>query len=68
MPNILIVEDHDDLREVVAHNVTRWGHRAIEAANANDALIELDDYAIDLILFTPLNGDVTILIDSDQIA
>lgn len=50
MANILIVEDHDDLREVVAHNVTRWGHRAIEAANANDALIELDDYAIDLIL------------------
>ena len=50
MQNILVVEDHDDLRHVIAHNVKRWGYRAIEAENANNALIALDDFSIDLII------------------
>lgn len=40
---ILLVEDLDDLRESVAHYLTKQGHRVLPAANATQALAMLAD-------------------------
>lgn len=50
MSNILLVEDEVRLRELISYNLKKEGFQIIEADNANDALIILEDVQIDLIL------------------
>ncbi len=50
MSNILLVEDEAHIRDLISYNLKNEGFRIIEADNANDALIVLEDTTIDLIL------------------
>ncbi len=50
MSLILVIEDEKDLRDIVQFNLEHSGHKVIPLANANDALIVLEDAHIDLIL------------------
>ena len=50
MAKILLVEDEAALREVVTFNVRNAGHDIVEADNANDALLLLEEFLPDLIL------------------
>lgn len=46
---IMVVDDHDDIREVIHVLLTNEGYQIIEAKNGKDALELLDD-SIDLII------------------
>jgi Response regulator receiver domain len=48
--NVLIVEDEDALRCVIAANLRRRGHRVREAATAREAIAALLDECPDLLL------------------
>jgi len=48
--NVLIVEDEDALRWVIAANLRRRGHRVREAATAREAIAALLDECPDLLL------------------
>jgi len=51
MNKILVIEDQVDLRELVIYNLEKHNKfKTVEAGNANEALIILEDLAIDLIL------------------
>ncbi|MDR2884079.1 MAG: response regulator transcription factor [Deferribacteraceae bacterium] len=50
MSTILLIEDEAELRELIQYNLERMGHKAVPLANANDALIVLEDVPADLIL------------------
>jgi len=50
MNKILIVEDEDALRELIAFNLTKAGYDVIESENANDALIFIEEITPDLII------------------
>lgn len=50
MNHILVIEDQEDVRELIAYNLRKQGYEVIEANNANDALILLEDINLDLIL------------------
>lgn len=50
MATVLIVEDEDSLREIISFNLKKAGFNCIEAVDANDALIILDQLLPDLIL------------------
>lgn len=50
MSNILIVEDDADIRSLIVYNLEKNGFQALEAENANDALIIAEDVNIDAIL------------------
>ncbi|MGA1861729.1 winged helix-turn-helix domain-containing protein [Deferribacter thermophilus] len=50
MSTILIVEDEGALREVISFNLSNAGFNCIEAENANDAIIIMDQIVPDLIL------------------
>jgi DNA-binding response OmpR family regulator len=50
MSNILLVEDEAHIRDLISYNLKKDGFQIIEADNANDALIVLEDATIDLIL------------------
>lgn len=50
MAKILLVEDEESLRELVAFNVRNAGHDIVETDNGNDALMRLEEYLPDLIL------------------
>lgn len=50
MAKILLVEDEEALREVVAFNIRLAGYDIVETDNANDALMLLEDFLPDLIL------------------
>lgn len=50
MSNILIVEDDADIRSLIAYNLEKNGFKALEAENANDALIIAEDVVLDAIL------------------
>lgn len=51
MNRILLVEDHQELRELIAYNLEKEGeYEILNAENANDALILLEDGDVDLIL------------------
>lgn len=50
MSKILIVEDEDSLRELIVFNLTKAGYDVIEADNANDALILIEEITPDLII------------------
>lgn len=51
MNKILLIEDQEELRELIVYNLEKGNDFAVvEAGNANDALILLDDINIDLIL------------------
>ncbi len=50
MAKILLVEDEEALREVVAFNIQNAGHDLVETDNANDALMLLEEFLPDLIL------------------
>ncbi len=50
MAKILLVEDEDALREIVAFNVKNAGHTIVDTDNANEALMILEDFLPDLIL------------------
>jgi CheY-like chemotaxis protein len=47
---VLIVEDDDDSREMLGELVSSFGHRAIPAANAAEALAQTRDQKPDLAL------------------
>lgn len=47
---IMVVDDHDDIREVIHVLLTNEGYQIIEAKNGKEALELLDD-SIDLIIF-----------------
>ena len=46
---IMVVDDHDDIREVIHVLLTNEGYQIIEAKNGKEALELLDD-SIDLII------------------
>ena len=50
MNHILVIEDQEDVRELIAYNLKKQNYEVIEAANANDALILLEDVSLDLVL------------------
>ncbi|BAI79899.1 two-component system, OmpR family, response regulator [Deferribacter desulfuricans SSM1] len=50
MATVLVIEDEDSLREIISFNLKKAGFNCIEAADANDALIILDQLLPDLIL------------------
>lgn len=50
MNNILIIEDDNDIRSLIVYNLEKNGFKIIEADNANDALISLEEVNIDAIL------------------
>ncbi|MDT8448102.1 MAG: response regulator [bacterium] len=50
MNHILVIEDQEDVRELIAYNLRKQNFEVIEASNANDALILLEDINLDLIL------------------
>jgi CheY-like chemotaxis protein len=47
---VLIVEDDDDSREMLGELVSSFGHRAVQAANAEEALARARDQRPDLAL------------------
>ena len=47
---VLIVEDDDDSREMLGELVSSFGHRAIQAANAAEALVQVRERRPDLAL------------------
>jgi two-component system phosphate regulon response regulator PhoB len=50
MNRILIVEDEEALRELMSFNLTKAGYDVVEAENANDALIFLEEITPDLVI------------------
>jgi len=50
MSKILIVEDEDSLRELIVFNLSKAGFDVLEADNANDALIFIEEFTPDLII------------------
>ncbi len=48
--NILIVDDSESIREVVAFTLENAGHNVTQAINGQDALTYLDGRAVDLII------------------
>ena len=50
---IMVVDDHDDIREVIHVLLTNEGYQIIEAKNGKEALELLDD-SIDLIILDVL--------------
>jgi len=50
MSKILIVEDEDSLRELILFNLSKAGFDVLEADNANDALIFIEEFTPDLII------------------
>lgn len=50
MNKILLIEDEEELRELIAYNLEKGGYEVIALDNANDALIILDDNQISAIL------------------
>ena len=56
--NILIVDDSESIREVVAFTLENAGHVVTQAINGQDALTYLDGRDIDLII-TDLHMPIT---------
>ena len=50
MATILIVEDDQDTREIMARYLTLAGYEHVSASNGWEALLAVDQYEIDLIL------------------
>lgn len=50
MNKVLVVEDEDSLRELITFNLTKAGFDVVEAENANDALIFIEEITPDIIL------------------
>jgi len=50
MNRLLIVEDEEALRELMSFNLTKAGYDVVEAENANDALIFLEEITPDLVI------------------
>ena len=50
MDNILIIEDDADIRNLIVYNLEKTGYKTIEAENANDALIIVEDINVNAIL------------------
>ena len=50
MSTVVVIEDEADLRELLQYNLEKMGHKVVPLANANDALIVLEDLPADLIL------------------
>jgi CheY-like chemotaxis protein len=48
--HILLVEDHDDTREILQRLMTRWGHTVTTANNVAQARLALAGGAFDLLL------------------
>ncbi len=48
--NILIAEDDHSSRELLREMLALWGHRIIECRNGEEALSELHQHAVDLII------------------
>jgi len=49
-PNILLVDDEDALREVVAERLAEEGFDVVEAASGEAALEQLQRFAFDVII------------------
>ena len=47
---VLVVDDNEDNRDVLARRITRMGHEVVEAANGRVALQKLESLAFDLVL------------------
>lgn len=47
---ILIVDDSESIREVVNFTLEMAGHSVVKAINGKDALLQLDDNKIDMII------------------
>lgn len=51
MNKVLVIEDQEDLRDLIVYNLEKENrYEVLSAANANDALILIEDVKIDLIL------------------
>ena len=50
MANILVVEDEQDLLQVMSLKLRREGHSVFTAENGQDALLKVDEYALDLVI------------------
>ncbi len=47
---VLLVEDHDDTRQVLQHLITRWGHQVTAANSVAQACQALEESTFDLLL------------------
>ena len=56
---IMVVDDHDDIREVIHVLLTNEGYQIIEAKNGKEALELLDD-SIDLIILDVMMPEMNI--------
>ena len=56
---IMVVDDHDDIREVIHVLLTNEGYQIIEAKNGKEALELLDD-SIDLIILDVMMPEMDI--------
>ena len=50
MNNILLIEDEEEIRSLIAYNVEREGFSVFQSEDANEALITIEDTQIELIL------------------
>ncbi len=50
MKSILIVEDEHDNRELLSEVVTRWGYRAITAADGKEGIEVFEKHPVDLVI------------------
>ena len=50
MARILVIEDHEEVREVLVQALAGVGYDVLEACNGRDALRHLDDDDIDLVI------------------
>lgn len=50
MNKILVVEDEESLRELISFNLTKAGFDVVDAENANDALIFIEEITPDLVI------------------
>ena len=50
LTTVMVVDDHERIRDALARLLSAEGHRVIEAANGHDALRLLEEQAVDLIL------------------
>jgi DNA-binding NtrC family response regulator len=50
MKSILIVEDEHDNRELLSEVITRWGYRAITAADGREGIEAFEKNSVDLVI------------------
>lgn len=50
MKKVLLIEDHDEMRDLISFNLEQEGFEVIASENANEGLIHIDESNVDIIL------------------